>query len=223
MRANTGVPHRMTTLDLPPPFDLTVLPGRADAFAHACAVAAARGAGHLVWAERADVIDCAVVLEPAETLAVARQVMLAGLIAAADALAVESPPEKPLAFAWPDALLFDQGLVGGVRLGWPEGCGEAEAPEWLVLGLTLRLYGEAGEGAPAAALAEEGFPDLEAGLFVESWARHLMVALDEWSARGPEAVRARWAQRWDGVGGTEAAALLAAPSWRDAATGRVRA
>jgi biotin-(acetyl-CoA carboxylase) ligase len=208
---------------LPPPYTPFALPAGGDAFVRACALAAEAGAGTLVWVRRPDVVDCAVVLEPEQTLAVARQVAFAGLNAAADALAVDCPPEKPLAFAWPDALFYDNGLVGGVRLGWPAACAEDQVPDWLVLGLALRVLADGPAGvAPPAALGDEGFPDFDTGAFVASYARHLMVALDEWGARGPEAVRARWRQRWDGAGPADLAALQAAPTWRDAATGEIR-
>ncbi len=217
----------MTTLDLPPPYSLVALPEGADAFAAASALAPEEGAGTLVWVRRADIVDCAVVLEPAQRLAVARQVACAGLNAAADALAVDCPPEKPLVFRWPDALFYDNGLVGGVRLGWPVDCPEDAVPEWLVLGLALRVWADGVPGAaPPAALGDEGFPDFDTGGFVESYARHLMLALDDWSARGPAAVLARWRERWDGHGPADPAdlaALQAAPSWRDPVSGGIRA
>ncbi len=44
----------------------------------------------------------------------ARRALFAGMNAAADALAAHCPPEKPITFAWPDTILLDGGLVGGV-------------------------------------------------------------------------------------------------------------
>lgn len=218
----------MHRLDLPPPYGQTALHAGGDAFGHACAVATAAGAGTLIWTDRADRVDVAVVLEPADTLAVARQVIFAALNAAADALAVSAPPEKPIAFHWPDAIRFDGGLVGGARLAWPPACGEAEVPDWLVVGIGLRVaVGDSPSNAtPPAALMEDGFEDFEVPAFIESFARHLMAALDDWSARGPASQLAHWRLRSPDapmLGALLGAlpGLLAAPTWCDPLTGAI--
>ncbi|MCW3474161.1 biotin/lipoate--protein ligase family protein [Limobrevibacterium gyesilva] len=210
-----------TALDLPPPYTPIALREAGDAFAHACAVAAAQGAGTLVWVRRFDLVECAVVFEPEEVLATARQVLFAGMNAAADALAAIAPPEKPLVLDWPDAIRFDSGLIGGGRLGWPTDCAEGVRPDWLVFGLMLRaaLTREPQPGAvPPAALIDEGFEDFEVPDFIASFARHLMVALDEWASVGPQSQPARWRQRGRWRDGDLALALRA-PSWLDPATG----
>jgi hypothetical protein len=204
-----------TMPDLPPAFSLVPLRELGDAFAHGCDIAAERGAGTLVWARRFDTVDCAVVLEPEESLAVARQVLFAGMNAAADALAVMAPPEKPLQFDWPDAIRFDAGLVGGGRLGWPAGCAEDARPDWLVFGLMLRvaLSGTLPPGqTPPAALMEEGFDDFDSAGFIGSFARHFMLALDEWATLGPASQPARWRRRGAWRDGDLKAALRH-PSW----------
>src|SRR5262245_48613566 len=113
-------------LDLPPPFRLVTLREAGDAFAHAQAIAAEAGAGTLVHVGRFDLAEFAVVLEPDEPLRSARRTVYAGLCALADALAAHAPPEKPIAFDWPDAIRIDGGLVGGGRLAWPADADEAK-------------------------------------------------------------------------------------------------
>ena len=175
-------------LDLPPPFHLVTLREVGDAFAHATGVAAAEGAGTLVYVGRFDLAEFAVVLEPEEPLRTARRAIYAGLTALADALAVHAPPEKPIHFDWPDAVRVDGGLVGGARLAWPPGADENEPPDWLVLGAMIRTVAmgdeEPGLRPLSAALEEEGFDDLGSGRLVESFARHLMVAVDTWQEQG---------------------------------------
>jgi Biotin/lipoate A/B protein ligase family len=61
-------------------------------------------------------------------------------------------------------------------------------PEWLVFGAMIRTV-SMGEEEPgmrplAAALEEEGFDEATSGQLVESFARHLMVALDAWQESG---------------------------------------
>src|SRR3954453_1875663 len=176
------------TLDLPPPFKLVTLREVGDAFSHAASVASEAGAGTLVYVGRFDLAEFAVVLEPEEPLRTARRALFAGIGALADALAVQAPPEKPINFDWPDAIRVDGGLVGGGRLGWPMGGDEAEPPQWLVFGAMIRTVAM-GENEPGlrplgSALEEEGFDDVGSGRLAETFARHLMVAIDTWQEQG---------------------------------------
>jgi biotin-(acetyl-CoA carboxylase) ligase len=175
-------------LDLPPPFRLVTLREVGDAMAHATGVAAEEGAGTLVHVGRFDLAEFAVVLEPDEPLWQARRAIYAGSVALADALAVHAPPEKPIAFDWPDAIRVDGGLVGGVQLEWPIGANENEPAPWLVFGAMIRTVA-LGEEEPglrplSAALEDEGFDGLDSGRLVESFARHLMSAIDVWHDKG---------------------------------------
>jgi biotin-(acetyl-CoA carboxylase) ligase len=201
-------------LDLPPPYSEIALREGGDAFVRATDEArAGAGAGLLVWVRRHGSVDCAVVLEPEEPLAEARQVLFAGLAAIADSLAAISPPEKPLELVWPDRVHFDGGLVGGARVGWPLECAEDATPEWLVLGFTLRTLADSDAGEPVTALIDEGFDDFENGPFIESFARHFMLALDQWSQGGPPAAIASCQRYGAPVAIDGPAAARQPPSW----------
>jgi len=176
------------SLDLPPGFDLITLRESGDAFAHAKSVAEEKGAGTVVHVGRFDLAEFAVVLEPDEPLRTARRALYAGCVALADALAAFAPPERPISFDWPDAVRVDGGLVGGGRIAWPSGADENEPPRWLVFGAMIRTVA-LGEEEPglrplASALEDEGFDDADSGRLVESFARHLMVAVDSWQESG---------------------------------------
>jgi Biotin/lipoate A/B protein ligase family len=181
-------PPLMGSLDLPPPFRGVALREAGDAFSHAVRVAAEAGAGTLVHVGRFDLAEFAVVLEPEEPLRTARRTLYAGLSALADALAAHAPPEKPINIVWPDAITVDTGLVGGGRLAWPAGADEDVPPSWLVFGAMIRTVAigehEPGLNPLTAALDDEGFVDLGSGRLVESFARHLMVAVDAWQQDG---------------------------------------
>jgi hypothetical protein len=237
-------PTGRAALDLPPAFRLVTLREVGDAFAHARTHAAELGAGTLVFVGRFDLAEFAVVLEPDEPLRGARCAFYAGMAAMGDALAALAPPEKPIAFAWPDAIHIDRGLVGGGQLAWPDGP-EADPPPWLVFGGMVRTVSLA-EGDPglrplSAALEEEGFDDLGSGRLVESFARHLMVQIDAWQEFGFSEVAKNYLSRLEPEQGVrrdldEAGDLmvrrmgkaeaerrrlvpaLAAPSWLDPAT-----
>ncbi len=197
----------MPALDLPPPFRLVSLREVGDAFAHAKSIAAEAGAGTLVCVDRFDMVEFAVVLEPDEPLGAARRSFYAGLAAVGDALAVRAPPEKPIAFVWPDAIEVDGGLVGGARLAWPLGAVEDEPPPWLVFAAMIRTVAmvdrETGLYPLAAALEEEGFDGLGTGKLVASFARHLMVMTDLWQESGFRAVAESYLSRLPAAPGEE--------------------
>jgi biotin-(acetyl-CoA carboxylase) ligase len=189
---------------LPPGFSLVTLRESGDAFAHAQAIAAEAGAATLVWVRRFDIVEFAVVLEPDAALSEARLAHYLAMNALADALAVHCPPERPILFRWPDALVYDLGLIGGGRLAWPEGCGEGQTPDWLVFGAMLRsttmtpfALGQTGVG-----MAEEGFEEVDAVDLIEAFARHLMLGVAHWQSDGPKATAKRWLDRLDKVVGT---------------------
>jgi biotin-(acetyl-CoA carboxylase) ligase len=163
-----------------------------DAFAHACRTAEESGAGTLVYVGRFDLAEFAVVLEPHEPLRSARRAFYAGMVALTDALRAYAPPNKEVAIEWPDAVRIDGGLVGGGRLGWPSSANEDEPPAWLVFGAMIRTVAmtdeEPGVHPLGSALDQEGFGEAAAVQVTESFARHLMLAVDRWLVDGFETV-----------------------------------
>jgi hypothetical protein len=145
------------------------------------------------------------VLEPEEPLMAARRALYAGLNAMADSLAAHCPPEKQVSFNWPDALLFDHGLLGGARLAWPKDAAEDQPPEWLVFGGMMRtavvrnresgVSLEPGTWQVGTALEVEGFEEIDAGALVESFIRHFMVHVDAWREYGFKRVARDWLDR----------------------------
>jgi len=245
MRAGNSV---LSALDLPPPYRLISLREVGDAYVHAQKVAAEEGAGTLVHVGRFDMAEFAVVLEPDEPLRTARRAFYAGMNAMTDALIAHAPPEKPIVIDWPDALRVDGGLVGGGRLAWPKGADEDDVPDWLVFSgmiRTVSMTEEAGLHPLETALDQEGFEEHGASALVESFARHLMVAIDAWEQDGFGAVRKEYLPRlspekgarrdldengdllvrWIASNQPERRALvpaLEAPSWYDARRGGPR-
>jgi biotin-(acetyl-CoA carboxylase) ligase len=186
-------------LALPPPFSAVRLREVGDAFAHAISIAAEQGAGTLVYVGRFDLAEFAVVLEPDEPLLKARRVFYAGMAALADALATYAQPETSIVIDWPGSLFVNHGLVGGGRLAWPQDAREIDTPPWLVFGGMIRTVSmtgnEPGLNPLVTALEEEGFNDVLSGHVVESFARHLMVALDSWQESGFAAVAKSYLER----------------------------
>jgi hypothetical protein len=223
-------------LSLPPPFSLVTLREAGDAFRHAVAIAPEAGAGTLVWARRFDLAEFAVVLEPEEPLRLARRAVYAGANALADTLTLHAPPERAIAFDWPDAVRVDGALVGGVRLAWPDdedGGDEDEVPDWIVFAVMVRTVvmqaGEPGLRPLLGGLDEQGFEELSPKAVIEDWARYFLREMDSWNEFGFDAARARWLARAAGeaprildtgdAGSRSLAAALKRPSWLDPATG----
>jgi hypothetical protein len=114
------------------------------------------------------------------------------MVALTDALRAYAPPNKTVTIDWPDAIRIDGGLVGGGGLGWPPSVKEDEPPPWLVFGAMIRTVSVTDE-EPAvhplsSALEQEGFGDAGAVQMTESFARHLMLAVDAWQVDGFDGV-----------------------------------
>lgn len=220
-----------------------------DAFAHACRIAPESGAGTLVYVGRFDLAEFAVVLEPAEPLRSARRAFYAGMVALTDALRAYAPPSKPITIGWPDAVRIDGGLVGGGRMGWPFAADEDAPPPWLVFGAMIRTVAmnddDPGVHPLASALDQEGFGEAGAAQITESFARHLMLALDGWRVDGFDGVARDYLARMprkrqtiqriddrgdvltrrigtDRVERSDLVQALATPSWLDPALGGPR-
>jgi len=198
LRTRTRTPTE-PELMLPPPFTAVRLREVGDAFAHAASIAAEQGAGTLVYVGRFDLAEFAVVLEPEEPLRQARRAFYAGMVALADALAAHAQPETTISIDWPDSIAVNYGLVGGGRLGWPQGVAEGETPPWLVFGAMIRTVSmtgiEPGLNPLSTALEEEGFTDVLSNEVIESFARNFMVAFDAWQESGFGAVAKNYLAR----------------------------
>ncbi len=185
-------------LSLPPLYSLVTLRESGDAHGHAESLAPEAGAGTLVWARRFDVAEFAVVLEPGEPLATARRAFICGMAAVADALSTHAPPEKPIAFDWPGGIRCDGARIGGARMSWPKDCAEKAEPDWLVFSAMITLsrnLSDPGFYPNSSSLEEEGFEDVDAGMLIESFSRHLMVHFDTWASRGFKGVAESYLER----------------------------
>ncbi|MFN3279700.1 MAG: biotin/lipoate--protein ligase family protein [Paracoccus hibiscisoli] len=176
-------------IPLPPPFDLIRTDHR-DALAHAARLAPDHGAGALVLHQSPGLLAFAVVLEPEQVLAEARQAFILGMAALADTLAAHCPPERPVCIHWPDLLLYDAARIGGGRLAAPDHCAEDAVPEWLVFGVELIAdrdhLDETGLYPDSTSLREEDFDPAED--IVSTFASYLMLYFDRWTHTGFGAV-----------------------------------
>ena len=206
----------MFQLRFPPIFRPVIRPS-GEAFQRAVELAA-EGAepATLVWVERRDLFDCAVVLAPERPLEEALPVLRVGLLALGDALGSLGPPETPITIAPPDRLLVNGGVVGGVRLT----ADRADPPAWMVLGTSIDVEGDPYDTEPGlnlgrTALFEEGFGEVTTPELVQSYAHHLLHWMNRWEEDGQAAIEPDWRKRTAGQpNGPDLRACLNGPTWQ---------
>ncbi|MDO5529476.1 MAG: biotin/lipoate--protein ligase family protein [Paracoccus sp. (in: a-proteobacteria)] len=199
-RPPKGAPRRLI---LPPPYSADFLPeGEVFERAVASAESGEAGAGDLLWTLRAGDgaqagrLDFALVVEPEQAMSEARLGFVAGLVALAEAVAANGPPERRVAINFPAGLRFDTMRLGGMRLAH-DPVAEDETPAWMVMGAELcadRAHlAEPGDALGSTSLDEEGFDDPAA--IVESFAAFFMLYLDRWKHQGADALLALYTKR----------------------------
>jgi biotin-(acetyl-CoA carboxylase) ligase len=121
------------------------------------------------------------------------------MAALTDAIAAAAPPETAIHIDWPDALYVNWGLVGGGRLAWPAKTAANKVPDWLVFGGMIRTASKTavdpGLTPNLTALDEEGFAEITSNHVIESFARNLMLLLNDWQESGFAAVSKAYCER----------------------------
>lgn len=188
---------------LPPIYALhRLLPGD-NALATALQAAPTAEPAELFWEERDDWLRFAVTLAPDQPLANCLAAGLALSVAVVEALGVLGPPEVAVTHRWPDRVMVNGALAGGVGLAVPEGVASDQVPDWLVGHLSIRFQpdpeaGEPGEQEDRTALFEEGMMDLTVPGLLESVSRHLLLTMHRWESDGLKPVVSDWYDRADG-------------------------
>src|SRR5690348_6514394 len=188
----------MTELSLPPPYRAVSLGGGRSPAAEARAAAVAgEDEGVIFWVNRADRLDCALVLKPERPRRETLPVIYVAALAFADALGAFAPPPTPIGFGWPGAILIDGGRAGCLSLACAPSAPTA-IPAWAVLGFDLALTtggGEPGRAPTQTCLAEEGFEGFSAAAQIEGFSRHFLAWLNRWDDDGLAPIAAEWSRR----------------------------
>lgn len=182
--------------NVPPGYTLRLCAG--DAFSTACQ-AGADGAedGLLLWVNRMDRCEAALLLRPLDPIQPALTLGYVGLLGLHDGLAGLAPAETPASIAWPDRLLVNDACVGGIRIAHGplvEKDGMADVPDWLVIGLAVQMMPVSDDDAPGRDLEytnlhEEGCGDISVPELIASFSRHMLQWLDRWQEDGFDPVR----------------------------------
>ena len=185
-------------LSLPPIYRQVALGKQKDPCKEA-ARAARDGAadGTLFWSRRADRADCAVVLEPDQPRQTANLIAYVAMLAMSDALGALVPPVVSVTFGWPDRILVNGAVAGGIRLITAAG---DDAPTWLVVGVTVQVTGDPNDDSPGreqhrTSLYEEGCGKVGAAELLERCARYFLNWVNRWQDDGFAPVKAAWLAR----------------------------
>jgi biotin-(acetyl-CoA carboxylase) ligase len=188
-------------LSLPSIYRPLALTPPSDPFDEACALATAQGEpGTFLWARREDWAQCAVLLAPDQRAASALLVAYVALLGLREALGAVAPPAVPATFGWPDRLLVNGALAGGIRVRLPPVKYPDDVPDWLAVGIEVLIVGDPEDSAPGrhvdrTSLYEEGCGEVTAIALLESFGRYFLNWINRWQDDGFAPVKAAWLAR----------------------------
>lgn len=166
-------------------------------------------AGDFLWSRDRERVAFTLVLEPEIDPEHCAQMLFLAMVAAVDAIGARLPPEIALTHRWPNILLANGAVVGEGRVAWSETGDANGTPDWMIVGLFVRLAPIGGELEPGqtpelTSLFDEGAGGLDSTQALESISRHLLTWLNRWEHDGFSHVVEAWLYRADGYLGTMA-------------------
>ena len=188
---------------LPPAYRLVVLATDAAPFDAARSAAATGDDGDFFWSPRPDRLDCAILLHPELSADQADNLAHVAMVGLGDAVGAQLPPAIGVTFRWPDTLLVNGAVAGGIRLAAAATRNRAEIPDWQVLGISVAIYGDRADPSPGrqpevTTLYDEGAVDLTTVSLAESLSRHLLAWIHRWQEDGFAPVSDSWLSRAEG-------------------------
>ena len=160
-------------------------------------------AGTLIWSERSDVHESALILLPERSLEESLPVALVGLLGLGDALGTLIPPVISVTFGWPDRIEVNGATVGHINLAVAETPNPTAIPDWLVIGFSLAQSGDWNKAGQddrhLTTLMEEGCQVFHVDL-LEALCRHLLAWINRWQSDGFQPVQQAWMSRAPEIG-----------------------
>ena len=161
------------------------------------------GAGDTVWSKDKSNVSLAIVLEPEIILENAVQMIPLAVVACGDCIGALAPPQIAVTYRWPSDILVNAGKTGEIRAASGDAYASDEVPNWMVIGIDLRLSNEPGAPEPGhqsdvTTLEEEGCSRISHTQFIESFSRHFLAWLNIWESDGFKPVSNAWAFRAEG-------------------------
>ena len=185
------------TARLPPIYSLVPLGIDADPLERARAMAkSGADPATILCADRDDVLDCALILQPDAALQVSRLVIYVGMLGLGDALGSVVPAGIDVTYRWPNRIDANMGAVGRLGLAVPAQTTADAVPPWMVLHALVAISTRQSNGPGGVdfetTLAEEGAVEVTAPQLLESFSRHFLTWMGRWQDDGFAPVRAMW-------------------------------
>jgi len=182
---------------LPPLFSCQSVAQGKDPFDKAVSSASSGDVGTVFYSNDSDTLSLAITLGPEVERSHALQVHYVMMLGLSDALGALAPPEIEIAHLWPNLIFMNRGLMGKTIL-LDAGGDVNKVPEWMVVGVKLRLKVESKklhDKIELTSLEDEGASFLSNIRIIEAIARHFLSWLNKWQDEGFKPVHSTWSER----------------------------
>ena len=182
---------------LPPILTPIVVPNNIDVFTKAIASASNSEAGTVYYSENPEYLEVAVVLLPEVSKIKCNQMLYVMMVAAGDAIGALAPPEVAVTFSYPGLIFLNRGEAGLVKIEVSTSNEDENIPDWLVVGIKLRLNNnlqidESNIKPDITSLADEGAGYISRTRAIESLSRHFLAWVSQWEDEGFKPVVDVW-------------------------------
>lgn len=155
--------------------------------------------GTVCYSERPDRLDAILILGPEVSLRESLQVIYPLMLATNDALGACIPAGVAIHLGWPDRVLVNGALAGGLALFCDTQDLDA-VPDWMLARISIDIMGNPQDPFPGkqtqrTSLYEEGAGEASAPQVLEAFCRHFMSWLDRWQRGGMESLSQHWLDR----------------------------
>ena len=171
-----------------------------DVFAKAIAVAGKSETGTVLYSENPEYVEVAIILSPEVPKIKCNQMLYIMMVASGDAIGALAPPEVAVTYAFPGFIFLNRGEAGLVKIEVAPSNDDQSIPDWMVVGLKLRLNNniEINENeihADITSLADEGGGYVSRTRAIESLSRHFLAWISQWEDEGFKPVTEVWNKR----------------------------
>ena len=171
-----------------------------DVFAKAIAVAGKSETGTVLYSENPEYVEVAIILSPEIPKIKCNQMLYIMMVASGDAIGALAPPEVAVTYAFPGFIFLNRGEAGLVKVEIAPTNDDQSIPDWMVVGLKLRLnnnieINENEINADLTSLADEGGGYVSRTRAIESLSRHFLAWVSQWEDEGFKPVTEVWNKR----------------------------
>ena len=171
-----------------------------DVFAKAIAVAGKSETGTVLYSENPEYVEVAIILSPEIPKIKCNQMLYIMMVASGDAIGALAPPEVAVTYAFPGFIFLNRGEAGLVKVEIAPSNDDQSVPDWMVVGLKLRLnnnieINENEINADVTSLADEGGGYVSRTRAIESLSRHFLAWVSQWEDEGFKPVTEVWNKR----------------------------